>query len=64
MSQITFYRAYEPVAVQVIQYQRGYAEMTTAQRAEGAIKNSQDMNKVFADKVRDEMLGHHVDILA
>lgn len=64
MSQITFYRAYEPVAVQVLQYRRDYAEMSTADRAEGAIKNSQDMNKVFADKVKDEMLGHHVDTFA
>jgi len=64
MGQITFYRGYEPVAEKVIQYQKNYATMTTAQRAEGIITNSQEMNKVFAEELRDSLLGQHINLLA
>lgn len=63
-SHVKFYEQYEPVAIQVLQYQRDYAEMSTAKRAEGAIKNAEDMNKVFSEKLKDEMLGQHIDTLA
>ena len=64
MSQVKFYREYNPIAERVLRYQRDYREMSTADRAIGAIKNEQDMNKVFADKIKDESLGHRVDVLA
>jgi hypothetical protein len=63
MNTIRFLRAYNGVAEQILQYRNNYANMPTAQRAEGAIENLRDMNRVFADRVQDTMLGHHVNIL-
>ena len=63
MSQITFYRSYEPVAEKVLQYYKNYAAMSTADRAEKLVENDQAMNKVFIEAAKDNMLGQHINIL-
>jgi len=61
MTQVAFFKAYEPIVAQILQYQHDYAELSTAKRAEGAIKNAEDMNRLFTNAVKDEMLGQHID---
>ena len=63
-AQINFERAYDSVAVKVLAYQRDYPKLTTAQRAEQAVNNDQEMNKAFADKLLAEGLGQHIDLWA
>jgi hypothetical protein len=64
MNSIQFYNAYQPVEIRAMQFDVNYRGMTVPKRAEEAVEIQQSMNKVFADKVKDEMLGHHIDTLA
>jgi hypothetical protein len=64
MTEVAFSRAYNPIVEQILQYQKNFIQLSTAERAEGAIKNAQDLNKLFATRAQDNILGQYINILA
>ena len=63
MRDVEFDQRYNDIAKRVLDYRKNFPEMSAAQRAEGAVQNAQDMNKLYADKGESEFLGQHVNIL-
>jgi len=64
MKSVEFYEKYQSIANQISQYTSTVSTLNTAQRAEGTIKNQQDMNELFGDKVYDSLMGTKIDIMA
>jgi len=64
MSQISFYAAYEPLAERVERFLNTQQTMTVAKRMQESSAIDQETNKVFTDKLKDEMLGQHIDMMA
>ncbi len=64
MSQISFYNDYNNIAIRVQQFHRDYSKMTTANRAITEVTIEEDMNKILASKLKDEMTGKNIDTFA
>ena len=64
MTQVSFDRGYNSVAMKFREYQRDFPKLTIAQRASQQIENDRELTQLFIVQIRDEMLGQIVDTTA
>jgi hypothetical protein len=63
MDQIQFHRAYESLVERTRQFQKNFDSMNIPQRAIEQIEINKQSNELFANRLKDTMLGNHIDIL-